>query len=33
VTAASRVIGQSLDRQAHQRIIDETLAETTFSEN
>ena len=33
VTAASRVIGQSLDRQAHQRIIDETLAESTFSEN
>lgn len=33
VNAASRVIGQSLDRQAHQRIIDETLAESTFSEN
>lgn len=33
VSAASRVIGQSLDRQAHQRIIDETLAETNFSEN
>ncbi|MCC7366515.1 MAG: F0F1 ATP synthase subunit B [Dehalococcoidia bacterium] len=33
VTAASRVIGQSLDRQAHQRIIDETLAETTFNGN
>ncbi|MGE5595932.1 MAG: F0F1 ATP synthase subunit B [Hyphomicrobiales bacterium] len=33
VSAASRVIGQSLDRQAHQRIIDETLAESSFSEN
>ncbi len=30
VRAAERVIGQSLDRQAHQRIIDETLAESTF---
>lgn len=33
VSAAGRVIGQSLDREAHQRIIDETLAESTFSEN
>jgi len=33
VNAAGRVIGQSLDREAHQRIIDETLAESTFSEN
>ncbi len=33
VNAASRVIGQSLDRQAHQRIIDETLDESTFSGN
>lgn len=33
VRAAERVIGQSLDRQAHQRIIDETLAESTFGGN
>jgi F-type H+-transporting ATPase subunit b len=33
VTAAERVIGQSLDRGAHQRIIDETLAESRFGEN
>ena len=33
VTAAERVIGQSLDRNAHQRIIDETLAESRFGEN
>lgn len=33
VTAAERVIRQSLDRQAHQRIIDETLAESSFSGN
>jgi len=31
VTAAERVIRQSLDRQAHQRIIDETLAESSFT--
>lgn len=31
VTAAEKVIRQSLDRQAHQRIIDETLAESSFS--
>lgn len=30
VQAAERVIGQSLDRQSHQRIIDETLAESNF---
>jgi F-type H+-transporting ATPase subunit b len=33
VSAAERVINQSLDRQAHQRIIDETLAESNFSGN
>jgi len=31
--AAEKVIGQSLDRNAHQRIIDETLAESRFGEN
>ncbi|MBI5946668.1 MAG: F0F1 ATP synthase subunit B [Chloroflexi bacterium] len=30
VRAAEKVIGQSLDRQGHQRIIDETLAESSF---
>lgn len=30
VAAAEKVIGQSLDRQAHQRVIDETLAQSTF---
>jgi len=33
VSAAEKVIGQSLDRQAHQRIIDETLAESSFGGN
>jgi F-type H+-transporting ATPase subunit b len=33
VTAAEKVINQSLDRQAHQRIIDEKLAESSFSGN
>jgi F-type H+-transporting ATPase subunit b len=33
VSAAEKVIGQSLDRTAHQRIIDEALAETRFSGN
>lgn len=33
VSAAEKVIRQSLDRQAHQRIIDETLAESSFSGN
>ena len=33
VRAAERVIGQSLDRQSHQRIIDETLAESNFGGN
>ena len=33
VAAAERVIGQSLDASAHQRIIDETLAESRFGGN
>jgi F-type H+-transporting ATPase subunit b len=33
VSAAEKVIGQSLDQQAHQRIIDEALAESRFSGN
>ena len=31
VSAAEKVINQSLDRNAHQRIIDETLAQSSFS--
>jgi F-type H+-transporting ATPase subunit b len=30
ISAAERVIGQSLDRRAHQRLIDEVLAESSF---
>ncbi len=33
ISAAEKVIGQSLDRPAHQRIIDEALAESNFSGN
>jgi F-type H+-transporting ATPase subunit b len=33
VSAAEKVIGQSLDRQGHQRLIDEVLAESSFREN
>ncbi len=33
VSAAEKVIGQSLDRQAHQRLIDEVLTESTFKES
>lgn len=33
VKAAEKVINQSLDRQSHQRVIDETLAESNFSGN
>lgn len=33
VRAAEKVISQSLDRQAHQRLIDEVLAEAAFGEN
>ncbi len=32
VTAAEKVIGQSLDRQAHKRLIDDVLAQSTFGE-
>ena len=32
VSAAEKVISQSLDRQAHQRLIDEVLAESMFRE-
>ncbi len=32
VSAAEKVIGQSLDRQAHQRLIEEALAESSFRE-
>ena len=32
-SAAEKVIGQSLDRQAHRRLIDEALAQSTFGEN
>ena len=32
VSAAEKVIGQSLDRAAHQRLIDEVLTESTFRE-
>ena len=32
ISAAEKVIGQSLDRGAHQRLIDEVLAESTFQE-
>jgi F-type H+-transporting ATPase subunit b len=33
ITAAEKVIGQSLDRAAHQRLIEQALAESTFREN
>ena len=32
VSAAEKIISQSLDRQAHRRLIDEVLAESTFRE-
>ncbi len=32
IHAAEKVIGQSLDRRAHQRLIDEVLTESTFKE-
>jgi F-type H+-transporting ATPase subunit b len=31
IRAAERVVGQSLDREAHQRLIDETLVDSSFS--
>ena len=33
ISAAEKVIGQSLDRGAHQRLINEALAESSFREN
>jgi len=33
ITAAEKVIGQSLDRNAHQRLIEQALAESSFREN
>lgn len=33
VLAAERVINQSVDRDAHRRIIDETLAQSSFGDN
>lgn len=33
IAAAEKVIGQSLDKQAHQRLIDQTLADSSFREN
>ena len=33
VNAAERVIGQSLDKNAHQRLITESLIGTSFSES
>lgn len=33
VSAAEKVIGESIDAGSHQRIIDETLAESSLSEN
>jgi F0F1-type ATP synthase membrane subunit b/b' len=33
VSAAERVINQSLDRQGHQRVIEETLSQSRFSGN
>jgi F-type H+-transporting ATPase subunit b len=32
MSAAEKVVGQSLDRKAHQRLIDEVLAESSFKE-
>lgn len=32
ISAAEKVIGQALDRQAHRRLIDEVLAQSTFRE-
>ena len=33
ISAAEKVIGQSLDRAAHQRLIDQALQESSFREN
>jgi F-type H+-transporting ATPase subunit b len=33
IAAAEKIIGQSLDRSAHQRLIEQALAESSFREN
>jgi F-type H+-transporting ATPase subunit b len=33
ISAAEKVIGQSLDRSAHQRLIEQALADSSFREN
>ena len=33
ITAAEKVIGQSLDRNAHQRLIEQAMADSSFREN
>jgi F-type H+-transporting ATPase subunit b len=33
IAAAEKIIGQSLDRAAHQRLIEQSLAESSFREN
>ena len=33
ISAAEKVIGQSLDRTAHQRLIEQALSESSFREN
>jgi F-type H+-transporting ATPase subunit b len=33
ISAAEKVIGQSLDRAAHQRLIEQSLADSSFREN
>ena len=33
IAASEKVIGQSLDRAAHQRLIEQTLSESSFREN
>ena len=33
ISAAEKIIGQSLDRQAHQRLIEQALADSSFREN
>jgi F-type H+-transporting ATPase subunit b len=33
IAAAEKVIGQSLDRQAHQRLIEQALSDSSFREN
>lgn len=33
ISAAEKVIGESLDKQAHSRLIEEVLAESSFGEN